>query len=746
MANFVPEMHDIGKLVPQNAHFPLTEGQSLKAHDGDGPSFRNLNWNKDVGEKPPANASWLAVVYHIDKKTEWVRDLSKEPPAELGLSEDDRVRLFLTVLSDHLAATSGRVLSRIQIGLSAKVYRLWRPTFADDLGADPEPIRDTPSLNEALDLIRRDPADVSEFIKAYGRNLMCRAEDESVPRNVTSLRSHSVLTGQFYRALEREVQRLHNPLRLSLGEYPVSTTEEAEAQWVGQLVRATVRLHQNPVRPRDLRVFQHLHYLHGGFAAAYPDHVLFSTVDTLWLFLAGPASERLSRMVSIFTEAGFYVESEQIIAPLRDLNIRFNTTTLEGQEKKIHERLPKARKDLEGKIKGRNNKQLEVNRATNPNVRASRQAELDGILRELHMLQEGIARDERELADLERRKKIIRLTHASFYSADFSAQPAFDPPLCEICQVRPAREHRFGRVTDFLCDVCLAIRQEGGFQQRDLAQWLVAGDDEEGQKRSQGQVLWAQISLDARQMEETVAWLFGVYAKKLEQDPAGAGLAASDEWEAIKREMRLPALMRDFVEDYGELLAKFGAQLARVVGKEGCETLSTDCWVAMIRRGSQVYEVMGEYLKLVQEHFSALCQPAAPPSPLRLGVSVAPAKYPFYQHRRYTGEPPAAISVRMTGKEPLEVSIYAASLLVDRLKNLSGSDWEARNWKSYLHKLAAIAARSGSQALATATFLSDVEAQGREIPRNLHEFKDPLRQRRLRVTDLLAYAKVTTWK
>lgn len=180
-----------------------------------------------------------------------------------------------------------------------------------------------PTLKTALDLVHRDPADVSEFLRIYGDNLRCRGEDETIPRNVTSLLSHSMLTGQFYRVLDQAVERLYNPLRLSLAKQEVTTVQQAETQWVGQFVRATVRFHQNPVRPKDLRVLQWLDYLQAEFDNQYRDHLLFSVTDTLWLFFAGRAEQHLAQALTLFTDAGFYVETESVTATLKDLNVLF---------------------------------------------------------------------------------------------------------------------------------------------------------------------------------------------------------------------------------------------------------------------------------------------------------------------------------------------------------------------------------------------------------------------------------------
>ncbi len=327
----------------------------------------------------------------------------------------------------------------------------------------------------------------------------------------------------------------------------------------------------------------------------------------------------------------------------------------------------------------------------------------------------------------------------------FATHPEFDPPLCEICQVHPGKPHRAGSVTDYLCDLCFDIREGAKFQQRDLDDWLLNVEDEERGTYKRGQILWAQLSLDPTQLEQMARELFGLYSNQLKQGPDGQ-LFATAEWDGIHRNLRLPALLRDFVEDYWDLLTEFRTLVQQTVGTGQFELLSDDSLVAMVKNGKQVYGLLSGYLQLAQRRFPSLTEFPELDAPLNLGMSIAPAKYPFYQHRRYTSTPAEAVSVQIVGKEPLEVSLAAAVLLSEKLGDLTASDWTARNWRTYLHKLAAIAARSGSKALATTTFISDLDARGRMIPQTLHDFKEPLRRRWLHVTDLLAYAKVTTWK
>ena len=153
--NFVPEMHDLGKLIKRDWRHLTTDGKALKVHTQKGPSFSNLNWEAlKLKRLPFDNVTWLAIVYHMDKETKWVRDLALPP--DIAISIEDRVRLFLTILADHLAATTGRALGKGERYEATEdtVYRLWHPKFAAAL-KPPVPITDEKKLCKAFELVRK---------------------------------------------------------------------------------------------------------------------------------------------------------------------------------------------------------------------------------------------------------------------------------------------------------------------------------------------------------------------------------------------------------------------------------------------------------------------------------------------------------------------------------------------------------------------------------------------------------------
>ena len=739
---FVPEMHDIGKLIEGGWCHLTTDGESLRVHIEKGPSFDNLDWVVLNLEKLPFdNATWLAIVYHMDRTTEWVRDLSEPLPKDITIGIEDRVRLFLTIIADHLAATTGRALGKEEkrVGAEeAEVHRLWNPGFADALEAEPGikpvPIANDEALRKAIELLKNE-TDWGGYLEEYGPSMQICAEDKDAARRVTSLLSHSELLGKFYRVLEGAVELLDDPPRLALkglAGTEVTKVSEAEACWVGRLVRAVVKFHQQPVRPGDLGVFERLGKCHEAFGRVYPDNLLFASTDTLWLFLPGQDGPPLNEVLKGYTQAGFYVECIVHQAALEDLTIRFEAKDFAGEQKWLKGEVAKKQQALANEqnrlaiVAGR------LARATTPEKQEAQRRVIDDAQKAVQRLQVEISESQGRLKWLPYRQSVFKLMDCAFYPKDIFDTLSFDPHMCEICQMRPGKEMRFGTATDYLCPLCAGIRK-GGFSQRELSSWL---------ERGQGNVLWVKTNLDPERLEATLTDLFAAYVDKLKLE-AGKQVG-------IKAALRLPALLRDFVGDYRALLEEIDAEVERVAGeRKWMAALAEDAWVLSIQDGGQVYGLLKRYCELLAERFPVFWsgpdmggQVTMPNPPIRLGVSIGSAKYPFYQHWRYVSAPPAPVSVWVVGREPLEVGLVGLKALL----TVNFSVREARQGRTHLHKLASIERRSGSRGLVQAIFLSELRDPRRsKLPRILEEFRNPVESGLLGMGQILAYEKITTF-
>ncbi|MBM4466326.1 MAG: hypothetical protein FJ014_12360 [Chloroflexi bacterium] len=706
----------------------------------------------------PRTVTWAVICHHHDE------DYTLP---DTWASEEEKARtrsVFLSIIADHLAATAGRVLGQ-KVGAGEgpdEVHRLWRPKFAQTLKKEARPIKSEPLLRKALALLGDASKKFSDYQAEYGDSLLVRAEDADWARRVTSLLSHMVLTGQFYRVLDQAVETLDNPPRLALHGVEVRGVREAEKEWVGRLVRAQVYFHQQPVRPADLGIFERLIESHNTMTKAYPNHLLFAIGNTLWLFLPGkePPEEqpairsgeeseqgtgrRLKDVLAIYTDAGFYVQCELRDDTMQNLGV-WISEAIRAQVKEIGEQ---EQKELEAAIAAKNQEierlgqkvatlgeqirqvtSIQPRQVLIDNRKALSEQRGEAISTQRRLREQKQVLEDWLRAWLERKEV---LGYQANYPVDILKTEHFDPHMCEICQMRPGKEVRFGTATDYLCPLCAGIRQ-GGFSQRELSEWL---------KQERGNVLWMKVNLNPELLEATLAKLFAAYVDTLK---AEAGKRVR-----IKAGLRLPALLRDFVGDYRALLEELEAEVERVAGgRKQMATLAEDTWVFPIRDGEQVYGLLNRYCELLGQRFPVFWpdpdmggQVMVSNPPIRLGISIGSAKYPFYQHWRYVSAPPAPVSVWVVGREPLEVDLVG----LEALLKVNFSAKEARQGRTHLHKLASIERRSGSRGLVQAIFLSELkDPRGSKLPRILEEFGEPMKSRLLGIGQILAYEKITTF-
>ncbi len=763
MSNFVPEMHDIGKLIPTNIQVDLTEGQTLKSHDDKGPSFRNLDWAK-FGAIAPTNATWLGVIYHIDKITGWVRDL-QESPIGFSVSDEDRARLFLLVLADHLAATAGRALSGAEGGgVSLQhVHRLWHPNYAKALRAadgknvEAEPINNVGELRRMLQWISTDPADEREFEIRHKLSLLCKPEDEGTPRNVTSLYSHSWLTGKFYRVLEHYVTLKTDPLRLEFNQQPVTVIVQreqerkikpiptAEQDWVCCLVRASVHFPQQPVRPADLGVFDRLNDAHKAFAATFPDNLLFAAGDDLWLFAPPEPLLSLAELFKPFTERGFYVTAAIKQAVLADLKVWSTAEGLqdtishyEQQRVEITQRLRVLAEQLKIAENDYHQNSARIRQMSNEvskrplierNQQLSRQR--DDLRVQQTQLREEFASIEQAIPRLAAQQNQTGLIHRSYYPASLSQ--SFEPPLCEVCQMRHGEPKQFGKRTDYLCTDCETTRNKG-FSQRQLTDRLNRELESAEQERAQPRMryLWLRVSLAAAQLEATVVSLFGQYVDSITSLSPAQRLP-------LKTELRLPSLLRDFVDDYHNMLNHFDARIRRAAKNAVRLRRDSNLWVAPLESGQQVEMILLDYLETLNQFYPVFVAGKQPTtSCIQFSGSIANAIFPFFEHWRYLQHPHQPINLRLVGSMQLELGLESAAELVTVKRN------EGKQQSAFLHRVAVIEQKTQSHFLVQAAFMDEKtlsETKGRPVLPAVKLYESGL----ISAEQILAYHKLTDW-
>ncbi len=734
------------KLVIDDLPVKTLDGKKVHPHWEDGPAFENLDWAA-LGVSQPENLLWWGIVYHLDKTTDWVRDLSKPCPNP-KVTDEDRVALFLLVLSDHLAATAGRVLRKGAGGTKrTTVHRLWNPSFVKSSSPSAEPILDADVLKEALEAIATN--DAEKIWERYKPHLAVKPEDETAPRDVTSLLSHSELAGKFYRVLKHHVTRLDTPLRLALEGNIATKTSDAEKNWQGRLVRATVRFFQQPARPADLGIFKRLNILHRWFARCYPDYLLFAAGDTVWLFAPGKNLMRLEDLFSLYTTAGLYVVVDVQEASLGALNV-WHSADMIGEQGKVWQ-AEKAKMQVEIEAQRARIEELaqqyetvgqRIKVATNSQTRALLISQRQKIHHERSQAQDKIAVMEKELSegdaelDAVRRKQTERrLVARAFYPANLKTD--FSAPLCEICQVRQGQVVRVRKSTDYVCEDCQKIRRKG-FRQRDLTDLLEQeqAQEEEEHAETRTQFLWLKVNLDADQLESTMAALFSAYVDGIRKEDGDA--LSLVERMSLRLGMRLPSLLRDFVGDYHQLLEDLDAEIRDLFRVKTKARLTSESWVAPVTNEEQVRRVLELYVGRLHEHFPKFIESKSPPC-IRLGLSIAPAKFPFYEQWRFISTPSQAVSARFIGRAQLETTLRGLEGLLEKISR--GDKLQ----QTFLNRVAAIERKSGSRILTQVAFFEEDEYRSRNNKPSLPVI-ELLKSGVVTAEQILAFRKLTDWR
>lgn len=710
MTPILPELHDLGKLAAEDMR-----GRGHSFHDRSGVFLPGILVPHAVG----SDLSWLAIIYHMTEPgwSDWVRDLRQ--PAPLGwIGLEERRALFLVCLADHLAATTVRAVER---GPGRESWRrlrsprwfvLWR---GDSHPGDPYRIKSPSDLEQLIEMWERQSADA--VLRSVEDAMRARAEDEAWPNQVTSLWAHSMLTGRYFRILDRyvEVGTDGDGPFLSLAGTRVRSLKDACEQWEFSLAQVKVKFHQSFARAMDVAVLRELQEL----LDRYEDpHVLLACGTTLYFFLPDP-SIGLRELLEPFTARGFYAEARLRKGRCDSLQLW---------------RLPRAG-DVHSHIIGALDKDLQARKAqvvaalgsgsASPKVKARLGEEvrvLDGRIGVLRRLAQDVPQRRLDPAD----------SHKCFYPPEVERGLCIEPPLCDVCQVRRGVPRQVGTVTEHLCDRCWEFRDRG-FRQADLRRW----------EERESKACWICLSLDSVGAEELVEALYG--GRVVE----GVLNVRQHPGEPLLSEFRPLGVLWDLHQEFAELVRALGARLEVTFGER--VDLAHGVWIAELRQERQVLRLLRDYIGLVRRHFPVLLEPTWREGPVaragravRLGVSYGPASWPFYVYWRQVSEPPQAVSVRSAGGTRLETSLAGLGGLVAAM-----SDWidgQRPTVRSYLHTVAAVERKTGLPELAWATVKADSITGGpvREVARELvRRFEGGIRQQLFGVAEVVAMLELS---
>lgn len=554
---FIAELHDIGKLVDKTI---------LKAYSLSGHTFEDFDFSKHKINKP-SSPSWWGQFHHKINVSE---DIDNWQDIDAAYKPD----VFLLVIADHLASSISRALPHLEsAGKSEGVLKLWNYKFYENeknRGKYWAAFKTNDDLKRMFDVFDTLNSP-DEFLSKYGEYLLLTPEDKSRPRNITSLYTHIELTGKIFRVLRKHIaiKTDNNGTFLELGGNQVRSIFEAEGgnrttgnqnvdkgKWQARFIKCHIKFPHSFVRLQDINLLVKRNELITSFINKYPDYVMFCTHDFISLFL--PIGIDLKNIFNEFLNDGFFIDCVETIADLGILRSNLDIKTV------------KARK-------------------TN---------------------------DQRTLTVLNNRNtkvyKIVLMPE--------DAVEKIPPPICDICQMRHAKERIKENMREWLCDKCFAIREAG--------ESFIYPEEWQDQK-----IVWLKFSLNHDKLENWMQEAFGRYIDSLNN---------LRDKQTLKDEFRSLACHSDFVKDYIEMIREFWKK---------CENLrimkpipNYDEIGVCKYSGKLVNKIIKEFVEIHTNYFPD-CEGDAR-SPVSLSLSISHIKYPVREHWRYFENTKGFLNIR----------------------------------------------------------------------------------------------------
>ncbi|MBC7265282.1 MAG: hypothetical protein H5T64_13145 [Chloroflexi bacterium] len=254
----VPELHDIGKL-------------SDMLHNFEKFPFEKYGFSPDT-------PTWRGILEHHCSRN-----------FELFPTSPDTLMLCM---ADDLASAISRVRQpEVEGGPEWQVRKLWRgPSQKKFQFLDPM---------EIVQFLRGNPS-ADEYFGRYAVAIDERAEAAYPGMNITTLRTHSELTGKMYRLLKAGFQVNEKEVQGKSREEVGSLIKAKAGQWKLGVSRCRFHFPARPFRTADLGVFVQLEETFRLLKSKFDDHILFiSPEEAIFLYKErGSAAGRNSRQRS----------------------------------------------------------------------------------------------------------------------------------------------------------------------------------------------------------------------------------------------------------------------------------------------------------------------------------------------------------------------------------------------------------------------------------------------------------------
>src|SRR3989338_3971618 len=253
----------------------------------------------------PNTRTWKGVLQHHCKA-------SKEGEESFPAWPTD-IETLLLHIADGMSANFSRHTQNYKGETSFTLYKLWN---SDALKEDKR-LKEDKKIIELLKFYATDPT-FEDLIKQYGYILKSRPEDAHAGMNITSLYTHLVLTGKFYRFF-----RTSHSLKIEEKEIipaieKVSDLRESKMRnWQIYLARCKFHFNQKPVRARDMNVFEHLGNTILQIEREFYDNLLFLNSNEVLIFFDDKSI--LEKIETIAKQNGLWLSATWVRKPLIEI-------------------------------------------------------------------------------------------------------------------------------------------------------------------------------------------------------------------------------------------------------------------------------------------------------------------------------------------------------------------------------------------------------------------------------------------
>ncbi|MEO0076465.1 MAG: hypothetical protein ABIK19_02205 [candidate division WOR-3 bacterium] len=527
----VPEMHDLFKLT-KYGHLDTNE------------KLEDFQTFKDY---IPDNKTWQGIIGH---------HFFDENPNYPTTPE-----VFILSIADHLASGISRE-SEQRTGNVYNVYKLWNPP---EQNIDPR-LQNDSDIIELLEFANKNPTG-EDFLNKYKDLLKIRTEDAGKGKNISSLYTHSLLTGKFYRILKNSPTYSINEKDLCKNKSEVKSLQKRKEnqEWQMYVIRCKVKFKQKPLRTKDLNIFSTIYQLFNDLKETCADNIFFISSDELIMFF--PDKSEALREIESLLNFGFYLEIAGVSRPLEEIT-KPSSVTKHQRKENIWPPLPEY---------------------INPPicqicqmVSATKHWPIDYIL------------ETKKVCD--NCRKIL---------SELSLEEAF-MHLCEE-DGQKLWDITEDTATEDLCENCYKIRAQG-VRLLKLRNWTEAGDTK---------VVWLKLSLDFDHLNDTLNNLYQEYLNEL-------GIIDKD------AQIRFPVIS-EFQEDYKDFVGNLKQDITRFFTKENVEIVSDELMCIKIEKLSEMLKVLEIYNNLIDKYFPKFKDKDISQSPIRITLVASNSKYPFFE-------------------------------------------------------------------------------------------------------------------